>query len=97
MIALVIHAFDYIAVLCLGFMSFGILKQWWHIYRTGSAEGIVTTEVVIRFIVTFLLLVKIILVGDPYLIAGQLLLAGAISVYLFTLLPIKKLQAKNPN
>jgi len=85
----ILKLFDYLAIAALAFMSYGILQQWHHIFKNRSARDIVAQEVLIRFAVTLVLLVKIFLVGDVYLIIGQLILMAAISIYTFTLLYIK--------
>ena len=82
--------FDYLSVLALAFMSYGVLKQWHHIYKTGSVKDIVTQEVLIRFIVTVVLFVKIWLVGDIYLILGQTIFLVAVTIYFITLIALKK-------
>ncbi|OHA89832.1 MAG: hypothetical protein A2741_02965 [Candidatus Zambryskibacteria bacterium RIFCSPHIGHO2_01_FULL_43_27] len=81
--------FDWLSVLALIFMSIGIFKQWMHIQKTGSADDIVTQEVLTRFIITWILFVKIVLVGDIYLIIGQVVLGIAITMYFITLLHVK--------
>lgn len=86
----IIKTFDYLAVAALVFMSYGVLKQWYHIFKNRSARDIVGQEVLIRWVITLVLLVKIFLVGDIYLIIGQLVLMAAISVYALTLFHIKK-------
>jgi len=78
-----------LAIAALAFMSFGIFKQWHLVWTTRVTSGISLTEVSIRFTVTYILLVKILLVGDIYLIIGQILLAGAITLYLATLLLVR--------
>ena len=91
-----VKIFDYLSVAALGFMSYGILRQWWHVYKTKSVRDIVATEVVIRCIITLVLLVKLFLVGDAYLIIGQILLAIVILIYTVTLLILKNnLQRQN--
>ena len=86
-----IKLFDYLSVAALIFMSYGVLKQWLYIYKSRSAKDIVTQEVVIRFIITAVLFIKIILIKDPYLIVGQAIFLISISIYAFTLLKIKNL------
>jgi len=81
--------FDYASVAALAFMSYGILSQWYHVFKSGTARDIVIKEVLIRFAVTIVLLVKILLVGDLYLIIGQLILTVAITIYITTLLIVK--------
>ena len=81
--------FDWLSILALIFMSMGIFKQWMHIQKTGSADDIVTQEVLTRFIITWILFVKIVLVGDIYLIIGQVVLGIAITMYFITLLHVK--------
>ncbi len=78
-----------LAIAALAFMSFGILKQWHLIRKTGVTSGISLTEVLIRFTVTYVLLVKILLVGDIYLIVGQIMLAAAITLYMITLVLVR--------
>ena len=82
--------FDYLTIAALGFMSYGVLKQWYHIYKTKSAKDIITQEVIIRFIVTLVLWIKILLVRDKYLIIGQTIFLTAIIIYTFTLIKVKK-------
>jgi len=82
--------FDWLSVLALVFMGFGVLKQWRHIYKTRSVKDIVTQEVFIRFIITWILSVKIILIGDIYLIVGQIIFGVTMTIYFFTLLIIKR-------
>ena len=84
-----LRVFDYLSVAALAFMSYGILKQWHHVYKTKSAKDIVIQEVLIRFVVTAVLYVKIFLVGDFYLIVGQSILLFAIGVYFITLAFLK--------
>ncbi len=81
--------FDYLAVASLAFMSYGILTQWWQIKKSNSVKNISGQEVAIRFLVTLILLVKILLVGDAYLIVGQVLLSLAVAIYFITLIKIK--------
>lgn len=86
---MIIKIFDYLAVAALAFMSYGVLKQWHHIFKNKSAQDIITQEVFIRWIITFVLLIKILFVGDTYLIIGQLIFTVAISIYALTLFYIK--------
>ncbi|MEK7589167.1 MAG: hypothetical protein AAB479_00865 [Patescibacteria group bacterium] len=81
--------FNWLSIAALGFMSWGIIGQWLKIRHRTSIEEISLREVTIRWTVTVVLLVKIILVKDPYLIAGQLLLLAGISLYFGTLVIIK--------
>lgn len=81
--------FNYLTVTALAVMSFGILEQWWRTYKTRSAEDIVSTEVIIRFMVTLILFIKLWLVGDVFLIIGQTILLSAITLYAATLLYYK--------
>ena len=73
--------FGILSVVALGFLSFGVLKQWRLVSRTGSTANISTTEVTIRVVVTVILLIKILLTGDLYLSIGQSLLATVLVIY----------------
>ena len=86
--------FDYLSVLALAFMSYGIMRQWHHVYKTKSVKDIELQEVFIRFIITYVLLVKILLVGDIYLIIGQFILATVMLIYFATIFKLKR-QNKN--
>ena len=86
---LIIKIFDYLSVAGLIFISYGTLLQWYHILKNKSAKDILTQDVMIRWIITLVLLVKVLFVGDIYLIIGQSIWSVAISIYALTLLYIK--------
>ena len=81
--------FDYLSLAVLVFLSYGVFVQWWHIYKTKSVKDIVTREVVIRFFATLILFIKLVLVGDPYLIIGQAVFLAIVTIYLITLARLK--------
>lgn len=83
--------FDWLSLLALFVMSIGVLMQWRKIYKTRSVRDIETKEVFIRFSITLVLLIKIFLIGDVYLIAGQIALTISLSLYFFTLLYLKRI------
>jgi hypothetical protein len=85
-----LHIFDWLSVAALAFLSYGIVSQWLQIRKFSSIREINLREVVIRWTVTAILLVKLVLVGDLYLIIGQLLLLLAVSLYIVTLIRIKR-------
>jgi hypothetical protein len=89
--AQLLHILDWLSVAALAFMSYGIVGQWLQIRKLSSIREINLREVAIRWTVTAILMVKLALVGDPYLIVGQLLLLSAVSLYIVTLLRIKHL------
>ena len=81
--------FDYLSVITLAFLSYGVLSQWWYIYKSKSVKDILTKEVVIRFLATFILWIKMLLVKDIYLIMGQTIFLIAVLTYTLTLIKIK--------
>ena len=85
----IIKLFDYLSVLALALLSFGILEQWWNIRKTRAIHEIVFSEVVIRFVVSAILVVKLFFLKDAYLLIGQILFMVAVTIYLATLLIIK--------
>jgi len=83
--------FDWLSLLALFAVSIGVLMQWRKIYITRSVHDIETKEVFIRFFITLILLVKIFLLKDVYLIIGQTALALSLTVYFLTLLHLKRI------
>jgi hypothetical protein len=85
----VLRIFDYLSVAALVFMSYGIFRQWYRIHTTNSVHDIELQEVLIRCVITYILLIKMFLVGDIYLIIGQCIFAVAILIYFITVLKLK--------
>jgi hypothetical protein len=81
--------FDYLSVAALFLMAVGVWRQWRHVAHTGSARDIAFSEVAIRFGITAILLVKMIFVGDRYLIIGQAIFLISMTAYIITLTRIK--------
>lgn len=85
----ILKIFDYLTITSLAFLSYGVLSQWHYIFKSKSIRDIAIQDVLIRWIATLVLLIKIIFVGDFYLIVGQSIFSLAISIYALTLLHIK--------
>ncbi|MEK7536885.1 MAG: hypothetical protein AAB584_00355 [Patescibacteria group bacterium] len=85
----ILKIFDYLTIASLAFLSYGVLSQWHYIFKSKSIRDIVVQDVLIRWIATLVLLIKIVFVGDLYLIIGQSIFSLAISTYALTLLYIK--------
>ena len=85
----ILKVFDYLTIASLAFLSYGVLAQWHYIFKNKSIRDIVVQDVLIRWIATLVLLIKIIFVGDLYLIIGQSIFSLAISIYALTLFYIK--------
>lgn len=85
----IIKIFDYLSVAGLAFISYGTLLQWYHIFKNKSARDILVQDVMIRWIITLVLLIKVVFIKDIYLIIGQSIWSITISGYALTLLYIK--------
>lgn len=79
------QALNWISFLAMLGMAYGVFLQAKHTQKTRSKKDILTTEVALRTGITAILFIKLLTIGDPYLIAGQALLLFVLIRYLVTL------------